>query len=54
MNNKYKYSEIFTSIQGEGEFTGISTLIFRTSARAPLTTDFLPDTTAGGREVPIR
>jgi organic radical activating enzyme len=27
--NKYKYSEIFTSIQGEGEFTGRPTVWLR-------------------------
>lgn len=29
MENKYKYSEIFTSIQGEGEFTGVPTVWLR-------------------------
>lgn len=29
MDNKYKYSEIFTSIQGEGEFTGSPTVWLR-------------------------
>ena len=29
MNNKYKYSEIFTSIQGEGIYTGSPTVWLR-------------------------
>ena len=29
MSNKYKFSEIFTSIQGEGEFTGAPTIWLR-------------------------
>ena len=29
MSNKYKYSEIFTSIQGEGQYTGSPTVWLR-------------------------
>ena len=29
MSNKYKYSEIFTSIQGEGKYTGVPTIWLR-------------------------